>query len=930
MMKRILAAFLSLLMTVQPATVLWRLYAALGATVFQMTLLQRAQAADPPAITQAIQDGKSSGNTFLKSFPQSTTSNQTSPSTAQIDTTFNTPNGPLSQTNHTKGSNTSIFGQGADGHQDDTVSARGHYGDDTGWGSMIGDTAGRLGGEQSSQGEAYRLLHGGGPPLPKSQIDPQVLIKGSDAIKSPPFSDCSTSTTTTLNTRSATAYREEHCSKPNQPFSNCEVQRDMSIHAPISSQAAGLTVTMCGPNCYDMEHYTGWIDCGTENNNNDHPCDPRSMSWVFTVDTTTVAAARTWQECDDGCLINVNGTNVEMVGAFQETSTNHQSTDWTSITPYMAPNQPLTINWHEETYGGGSGRIKIHIESTQNLVEDRGLVDSPAGCLNFIRSNARCSGATWTCEHSEPTEILPGVFLTGANAPTYGATLQEIYPGEFANVGLCHQAKTVNACSYGGSTTIIDSNGNTVPVSATTADVMAAANACDQEKLNKGCTVLHQQCIAGAVDPTSGECTQFDVTYNCPIASAELPTGATTSTNITGCALRCMGTECLDPQDENNHDFGAASAAVQALDSIPMDSACDPATGCTIWKGEHLECKTILFGVQDCCRLDMSDAPGPLEYANFVYGTYDKAMKVGVISRDNIVNGSATAIKNYAGGAIDTITQPFKTAWDSMVATIKELPFGGGTVGDVSLNFSSFGLDPTAITAQVTEQLEAWATDIFGPAISSFVLGGGGSAAMNQVGPSLSSVMGDILTDISYAGWVVTAIQLYYKCEEPEIKLAQKNHVGACHSVGKYCAVTDPLGICIHEQSTFCCFGSLLSRLMQEQIRMQSVHGSVLDRSWGSPTVPDCGGLNLSEIAAADFKQVKLDEWLATLTASGALPTAHDIISGGMDKLTRNHTAGPNVTSANALDRVYGQAGTAPNTGINILNNAAETLKPSN
>jgi conjugal transfer mating pair stabilization protein TraN len=106
------------------------------------------------------------------------------------------------------------------------------------------------------------------------------------------------------------------------------------------------------------------------------------------------------------------------------------------------------------------------------------------------------------------------------------------------------------------------------------------------------------------------------------------------------------------------------------------------------------------------------------------------------------------------------------------------------------------------------------------------------------------------------------AIQLIWKCEDAEFEMNAQRELESCHYVGSYCK-TEVLGQCIEKREAHCCFTSPLSRIMQEQVRLQTGQG------WGSAKSPQCGGIPVETLAGIDWEAVNLDEWLALLSSQG-------------------------------------------------------------
>jgi hypothetical protein len=75
-----------------------------------------------------------------------------------------------------------------------------------------------------------------------------------------------------------------------------------------------------------------------------------------------------------------------------------------------------------------------------------------------------------------------------------------------------------------------------------------------------------------------------------------------------------------------------------------------------------------------------------------------------------------------------------------------------------------------------------------------------------------------------------------------------------CHYVGDYCA-EKWLGTCVQKKKTFCCFGSVLARIVHEQGRPQ------IGLSWGSAKSPNCRGFTPQELQSIDFGKIDFSEY---------------------------------------------------------------------
>lgn len=99
------------------------------------------------------------------------------------------------------------------------------------------------------------------------------------------------------------------------------------------------------------------------------------------------------------------------------------------------------------------------------------------------------------------------------------------------------------------------------------------------------------------------------------------------------------------------------------------------------------------------------------------------------------------------------------------------------------------------------------------------------------------------------------------KCSPDEKTLAKylKKTKKSAHYVGSYCALK-VLNICLRKKKTYCTFGSLLSKIINEQGKIQ------LGKSWGTPEEPDCKGFTPEEFQKVDMGAIDMSEFENDLT----------------------------------------------------------------
>ncbi len=102
------------------------------------------------------------------------------------------------------------------------------------------------------------------------------------------------------------------------------------------------------------------------------------------------------------------------------------------------------------------------------------------------------------------------------------------------------------------------------------------------------------------------------------------------------------------------------------------------------------------------------------------------------------------------------------------------------------------------------------------------------------------------------------------RCSPGEKGLALKREKKLCHLVGTYCHEKDPVfGKCLVKKTNFCCFGSKLARIFQEQARAQ------LPIGWGDEKSPNCRPLTITELASLDFSKFDMEELFDALLSKG-------------------------------------------------------------
>lgn len=431
---------------------------------------------------------------------------------------------------------------------------------------------------------------------------------------------------------------------------------------------------------------------------------------------------------------------------------------------------------------------------------------------------------------------------------------------DFVYSGNLHLTPTFNLLQYGTSET-----------------------SCTKFQSNAACTKISTKCISTLKD---GTCLADDVVYECD-ETVTVPGGGKSKTEVM-CpgAISCMGTSCGAKPNEVNDDFGKAASTLAALNNAAKEGAdCDENGNCVIFKGHSSDCKKAMFGVVDCCN-----QPTGVSYLDYIRLSYASVELMDRFETTRNVLGQAKGLWNSA-------TQPIKdtaaTVWDSISTTAStafntirdsivssnaaaasaESAVTGAVTNAKSIDSLSFF---TGMKDKLTSSVVNWASSAFpgagivGPvgsdALFTATLDGAGNAvgnvALNVSNNMLASALSIVGT--AYMIYTITTliIQLIYSCTQDETKLAANRDLKLCHDVGSFCS-QKVMGVCTERKESFCCYTSMLSRIMNEQVR------GLLGLGFGTPEEPSCGGITTTQLASVDMSQMDLSEWMDSLKLAG-------------------------------------------------------------
>ncbi|EGR0468570.1 hypothetical protein FG064_16360 [Vibrio cholerae] len=307
--------------------------------------------------------------------------------------------------------------------------------------------------------------------------------------------------------------------------------------------------------------------------------------------------------------------------------------------------------------------------------------------------------------------------------------------------------------------------------------------------------------------------------------------------------------------------------SIAAPKGSPMArSGGDENVTCELFKGEAMECKIAVGGMQDCCEAPV--VPSLSDYIALTSKMLQMDALTGQVAGLENYKGVWDIASNWGGASVDSAWSAIQGEFISPADIIAQRAGDGAT--DTLMSQAA---------QKMMEYTNQFLLDTFGPEVAGMFFQG---AAGEVVASNAMASVGAALTVVYYAylAYVVfnLLIGLIFECEDAEMDLAMKNELLSTHYIGSYCK-SKVLGACIEKRRSYCVFNSPLSRIMMQQIYKQPQMGL----SWGSAKEPNCTGLAIDDMDKIDWDLVNLDEWIGILIQTGNFTTSGDI---NIDSLT--------------------------------------------
>ncbi|AIT82497.1 conjugal transfer protein TraN [Novosphingobium pentaromativorans] len=347
--------------------------------------------------------------------------------------------------------------------------------------------------------------------------------------------------------------------------------------------------------------------------------------------------------------------------------------------------------------------------------------------------------------------------------------------------------------------------------------------------------------------------TEYECTANLAIAMEVSPkTGASwhtkssASTVITKKVDTCGGLEGDDMCTlQSAGDICTEGPETRVFDGVPVTEAC------WAWKRDYL-CNR-LAPANDCTALEanagctflrtecLDDEPdgGPCKVEERVY----RCPTPGGTSAETpqYICGNDVYCIN---GDCEPIVREASTEFKDALVALRSIDQAGKEFDET--NFTVFKGNRETCQKPVFGLINCCAGKVSG------VLTVGAGAAALAGGPAALAAL-------------ATPFLTLFACSQDEMKLDIRDRMGFCHKVGTYCS-SSFLGICKTKRTAYCCFESKLSRILQEQGRIQ------LGRPWGAPKREQCLGFTIDEFSQLDLSIMDFTEVYAEFVDAARLP----------------------------------------------------------
>lgn len=167
------------------------------------------------------------------------------------------------------------------------------------------------------------------------------------------------------------------------------------------------------------------------------------------------------------------------------------------------------------------------------------------------------------------------------------------------------------------------------------------------------------------------------------------------------------------------------------------------------------------------------------------------------------------------------------------------------------------------------------------------VFGSGSSSALAGMLAGDVTVEG-FLSSLIPGPWSIALMALQFSglldCSDKDKETALRRDAKLCVDLGRYCSKKLPvIGTCLERTYSFCCFNSVLAKLINTQGKAQ------LGKTMGSAKHPDCGGFTPEELQTLDLSGMDLTEFMDQIRPPASLVPSTPCYFSGDTSCTAAH-----------------------------------------
>lgn len=360
-----------------------------------------------------------------------------------------------------------------------------------------------------------------------------------------------------------------------------------------------------------------------------------------------------------------------------------------------------------------------------------------------------------------------------------------------------------------------------------------------------------------AVPVCNNGAVRYDTTaHACYIGDNTCPLGSQYSCMDYNGKMQCSANSCFD---QSNPAGGEVTTVMN--ESMYQDDARNPDGSCSgqimIFAGKPSRCRPpgLKVGyINNCCKSDqvMSEDVG-------------NSIQTGVTAIKTMYEIGQVAYYSYmvsTGAYTATAVGGVTTVATTAGATVTTL---SGAVGSGVAAAGTAGAAGATTAGTMMASMQAYATALLNPATIA----------------------------IAIVVMVVMKVLMGSGCDQTDIQTGGQVESKQCHYIGDYCEKKWPLFGCVQQAKGYCCFNSMMARIIHEQGRPQlTTFGA--DGAWGSPSAPNCRGFVPGEFESLDFAKIDMSEYFNVLQKDMAtkIQNAQDAINNTIQQRTQQIQSG--------------------------------------